>query len=129
MTPLVEFPDVELWATTYLRAALAANGYPGMFVSNRREAQATAVWVRRDGGPTLGPVREAARLGVNVFAPSEKEVGDLARRVSTLMRAAADGQPVVRVEQSSGPSPIPDSTPRRYLAFEITVRGAGLTPV
>lgn len=126
-TPII-FPDVELVVTGYLRTALATHGYPGMFVSNKRGTQTTAVWVRRDGGPTLDAVREAARLGVNVFATTEQDATDLARTVSALLRAAADGTPVVRVTQSSGPTPIPDSGPRRFMTFEITVRGADLAP-
>jgi hypothetical protein len=126
-TPII-FPDVELWATGYLRTALASHGYPGMFVSNKRETQATAVQVRRDGGPA-GQVLETPRLGVNVYAPTEQAVSDLARTVSALLRAAPDGSPVTRVTQTSGPSPIPDeSGPRRYMTFELTVRGADLAP-
>ena len=124
--PAVIFPDVELELTGYLRTALAANGYSGVFVSNRRESQATAVWVRRDGGPTLDQVRERARVAVNVFAPTEQAATNLARTVSALMRAAPDGDPVVRVEQQTGPTPIADSTPRRYMLFDVTVRGASL---
>lgn len=127
MTAVV-WPDVELWATGYLRTALAAYGYPGIFVSNRREAQTTAVWVRRDGGPGLDSIREAARLGVNVFAPKEQAATDLARTVSALMRSGADGEPVLRVVQTLGPSPVADNQPRRYMTFEVTVRGAELTP-
>lgn len=126
MSAPIIFPDVELWATGYLRTALASYGYPGTFVSNRRESQATAVWVRRDGGPTLDVVRETARVGVNVFAPTEQAATNLARTVSALLRDAADGNPVVRVEQVAGPSPIADTTPRRFMSFEITVRGTAL---
>ena len=128
MTTPIIFPDVELWATAYLRTALAAYGYPGTFVSNARGTQTTAVWVRRDGGPALDQVREAARLGVNVFAPTEQAVANLARTVSALLVAAADGAPVVKVTQTSGPSPIADASPRRFMTFEITVRGAELAP-
>jgi hypothetical protein len=124
--PAIIFPDVELELTGYLRTALAANGYPGMYVSNTRGAQATAVWVRRDGGPVLDQVRETARVGINVFAGTEVAVNDLARTVSALMRAAADGSPIVRVTQPTGPTPIADSTPRRYMTFEVTVRGEEL---
>lgn len=129
-TPVI-FPDVELWATEHLRGALATYGYPGLFVSNERGTQGTAVWVRRDGGPTLDVVREAARLGINVYAATERAATELARTVSAIMRAAADGSPVVKVEQSSGPSPIADGTgtPRRYMTFEVWVRGTTLTPV
>jgi hypothetical protein len=124
-TPII-FPDVELWATGYLRIALAAHGYPDMFVSNRREKQTEAVWVRRDGGPALDQIREAARVGVNVFAPTEQGATNLARTVSALLRAAPNGDPVLKVEQVTGPSPVADSTPRRFMSFEITVRGVEL---
>lgn len=125
--PPIIFPDVELTLTAALRTALAAHGYPGMFVSNRRETQTSAVWIRRDGGPTLDVVREAARVGVNVFAPTEQAVTDLARTVSALLRAAANGTPILRVVQTSGPSPIADgSGPRRYMTFEVVTRGTEL---
>lgn len=125
-TAPIIFPDVELELTAYLRTSLAAHGYPGMFVSNRRETQATAVWLRRDGGPALDVFRESARVGVNVFAPTEKAATDLARTVSALMRVAADGEPILRVSQSAGPTPIADASPRRYMTFEVHVRGTEL---
>lgn len=129
MTTPIIFPDLELWATTYLRATLADYGYPGMFVDNKRGTQTTAVWVRRDGGAQLDQVREAPRLGVNVFAPTEQAATDLARTVSALLVAAPDGQPVLKVTQTLGPSPIPDASgPRRFLTFEVLVRGVELAP-
>lgn len=129
MTPIV-FPDVELWATGYLRDKLPAYGFPGVFVSNRRESQTVAVWVRRDGGPVLDRIREAARLSVSVFESTEQAATNLAVTVSALLRAAADGAPVVRVEQVTGPSPVPDASgPRRIMSFELTVRGAELSPI
>jgi hypothetical protein len=129
MTTPIIFPDVELWATAYLRTTLAAHGYPGIFVSNQRGSQTSAVWVRRDGGPEQDKVLELPRLGINVFHTTEQKVGDLARTVSALLRAAADGEPVTRVHQASGPSPIPDASgPRRFMSFELTVRGANLAP-
>lgn len=128
MAPVI-FPDVELWASAYLRDRLAAYGYPAMFVSNRRESQVPAVWVRRDGGPVLDQVREAARLGINVFHTSEQAVNDLARRVSALMRDARGYGPVLRVQQTSGPSPVAVGSGeplRRYMTFEVWVRGSDL---
>jgi hypothetical protein len=125
-TAPIVFPDVELEVTGYLRTALAAHGYPGIFVSNRRETQSTAVWVRRDGGPVLDVFRESARVGINVFALTEKAATDVARTVSALMRVAADGEPILRVSQSAGPTPIADSSPRRYMTFEVHVRGTEL---
>lgn len=129
MTTPIIFPDVELWATGVLRAALATHGYPGMYVGNTRGTATPAVWVRRDGGPEQSKVLEVPRLGINVFHTSEQKVGDLARTVSALLRAAADGAPVTRVTQTLGPSPIADASgPRRYMTFELTVRGADLAP-
>jgi hypothetical protein len=52
---------------------------------------------------------------VNVFHTTEQKVSDLARTVSALLRAAADGLPVTRVVQTSGPSPIPDSSQPQYV--------------
>jgi hypothetical protein len=126
-TPII-FPDVELWATGVLRTALASHGYPGIYVGNTRGTAIPAVWVRRDGGPA-GQVLEVPRLGINVFHTTEQKVADLARTVSALLRAAADGTPVTRVVQTMGPSPIADSSgPRRYMTFELTVHGADLAP-
>lgn len=126
MPTAVIFPDVELWASGYLRTALAANGYPGMHVGNKRGEHTTAVWVRRDGGPAQ-QVTEDARMGVNVFAATDDEAGNLARVVSALMRAAAGSGSVRRVRQTLGPSPIPDAaSPRRYMTFELVLRGTNL---
>lgn len=126
-TPIV-FPDVELWATGYLRAALAGLGHGDVYVSNRRGNQTKAVWIRRDGGPVLDKVLEAPRLGVNVYAAGDTDqaVSELAGLVSALLRAGANGSPVVRVDQTSGPSPVPDPIPRRYLTFDLVVRGTEL---
>jgi hypothetical protein len=123
--PIV-FPDVELVLTTYLRSKLADHGYASVYVSNVRGTQAVAVWVRRDGGSVLDVVREGARVGINVFAQSELAASNLARVVSALMRAAADGSPIVRVTEVMGSTPIADATPRRYLTFEVVVRGMEL---
>lgn len=128
MSPAVIFPDVELWATRYLRDALAAHGFPGVYVSNRRESQTVAVWVRRDGGSPVNEVMERARLGINVFAAgaTDELVSRLARTVSALLRAGADGRPVCRVEELLGPSPVSDPLPRRYMTYEVTLRGLEL---
>jgi hypothetical protein len=125
-TPIV-FPDVELWACGYLRPALAAHGYAGTFVSNKRTTAAVAVWVRRDGGGTLDQIRAAPRLTVNVFHTSEQTVTDLARTVSALLVAAPDGNPVLRVTEVAGPTPVADASPRRYMTFELVVRGVELS--
>ena len=126
--PLVEFPNVVLEVTGYLRTALAAHGYPGIRVADTYKGGQLEVWIQRDGGPQLDVVRETARIRINVFAPgtSSQAVDDLARRVSTLMRVAADGAPILRVQQVTGPTSIADTMPRRFMAFEVDVRGQGI---
>lgn len=130
MIPVVVQPDVELWATGYLRAALGDRGEAfasDVLVSNTVPVprQPRMVVVRRDGGPRLDVVREAARLGVRVWAGSEQDATDLARLVAALLWAAPDGAPVVRVTQPGGISPVADESkqPLRYMTFEITTRG------
>ena len=128
MSELVEFPNVTLWVTGYLRTALAVNGYPTVRVADTYQGAALEVWVQRDGGPVLDVKRELARVRINCYAdgPPSTAVDDLARRVSTLMRAAGNEGPVRRVEQLTGPTSITDSRPRRYMLFELTVVGSAL---
>lgn len=130
---LVRFPDTELVLCQLLRDALAARTEPyaaEVYVGNtvpnpRRERMVT---VRRDGGPRVEGLLEAAQVGVNVWASTEQEVNDLARLVRALLWASPTGKPVCRVNDISGPVAIPDESgqPLRYLTFEITMRGEPL---
>jgi len=137
MTTPIIFPDVELWATGVLRAALPTYGYPTAVdaegrtrVSTKYAGGDSEVVVRRDGGGAIDQVREAPRLAINVYvnADTDKPVRDLALTCSAILRAAADGAPVLRVVQISGPSPIADVVTRRFMSFELNTRGANLTP-
>lgn len=132
LLPII-FPDVELWASTFLRDQLAQRTEPytdsvwiGNFVPQPRHDR--MVVVRRDGGPRLDVFREQARLSVRVWAMNEQDATDLARMVSALMWAAPSGDPVLRVDQTTGPTPIPDESqqPLRLLAFDVIVRGTDL---
>lgn len=126
--PVVLFPDVELWLTNYLRGELEE---ADVFVSTKRQDRARWVWVRRDGGPQLDLVREAARVTINVGAtdPTGKAVNDLAQLVRALVVACPDGDPVARAVCLSGPSPIDDPTgqPRRVMSFELITIGQIMT--
>lgn len=128
MRPAIVFPDVEMVVTTYLRQALAAHGFPGVFVSNRRGTEDLAVWVRADGGTAINEVMERATVGVNVYAksPTDELVSRLARTVAALLRAMPDGKPVCRVDEVLAPSPVADPLPRRYSSFSLVVRGVQL---
>ena len=130
MNPIIVFPDVELWATEYLRFVLSARPEPytnGVYVSNTIPGtrRPRMVIVRRDGGPRLDLVREAARLGVQVWSETDRDATDLARLTAALLWAAPNGDPILRVTQSAGPTPVADLSgkPIRYMTFELTVRG------
>lgn len=128
----VIFPDVEAWAITYLRGALAARSEPftaGVWVGNLlpQTRPQRAVLVRDDGGPTLGDVRAVARLGINVFAGTEPDVSDLANLVSALIGGSADGKPVVRATTTRPYSVTDDAgQPRHYFTAELIIRGESL---
>lgn len=126
---LAQYVDAELWATGYLRSALAASGAAvaaGVKVDNKvpNPRPAKLVAVRRDGGPRLDAAREAARLAVRVWATTEADATALANLVRALLDVAADGDPVLRVDQLSGPSPVADESgqPLRYMVIELILR-------
>lgn len=128
----VLLPDVELWATTYLRAAITARSETytdDVFVSNRvpTERRDRMVIVRRDGGRAFD-IFDDARLSVRVWATTEQDATDLSRMVTALLWAAPDGAPVVSVTQESGPSPVPDDSGQhlRYSVYTIRTRGEAL---
>ena len=129
MRPVVLMPDVELWAVEWLRAALAARSEPyasGVTVVTKVPASIPSrlVQVRRDGGARIDVARDNPRLTVNVWADTEADVSDLAGLVRALLWSAPDGDPVCRVVELSGPSPIADTKPRRFMTFELITRGA-----
>jgi hypothetical protein len=134
MLPLVTFPDVELVTTAYLRTALAARPEAcatGVKVGTRtpNPRPARLITIRRDGGPRLDVAREAARIGVNVWAATEQDVSDLANLVRALLWSAPNGAPICKVTELTGPTPVVDAsaTPLRYMTFELLCRGSDLT--
>ena len=86
------------------------------------------VIVRRDGGPRLDAVREAARIGVRVWALTDQDATDLARMTAALLWASPDGDPVCKVTQQLGPTPVADESlqPLIYMTFELITRGQQL---
>lgn len=130
--PNIVFPDVELAVVDYLRAALVARPEPfadtTVDIRVPNPIPARLVQIRRDGGPRLDKTREAARVAVNIFAPTEADATDLARLCRALLWAAPDGNPIVRVIDISGPVAIPDESQRkrRFFTVEVWVRGADL---
>jgi len=127
-----QFGDVDLWATGYLRDALllrAETYATGVTVGTTvpTTIPARLVTVRRDGGPKVNVRQEVARLGINVWASTEQDATDLTRLVRALFSAAVGNGSVKKVTEISGPSPIPDTKPRRYFVVELTITGSVLT--
>lgn len=129
MQPIVMFPDVEAWAVSFLRDALAEREEPyaqGVFVATnvpteRRDRMAI---VRRDGGTRRTVVTETARLGVRVFGGSEEEASDLTTLVRALLMASPGEGPVRRYAEIAGPARLIEESgqPLRYFSAELTVR-------
>lgn len=119
-------PDVELWATGYLRTFLAGRLEPyaaGVRVDNKKVGNtARQVAVRRDGGPVRG-VFDYPRISVRVWAEKEQEASDLARLIVAALKVAPGNGPVVAVPAVFGPSPIPDSAQsQRLINAELQMR-------
>lgn len=128
--PIVIHDDIELWACARLRAILATRSEPyaaNVYVSNttptpRRDRM---VIIRRDGGGRLDVVREAPRLGINVWAKTEQDANDLGRLVAALLAASPDGNPVSRVTITGGPYAVADESTheKRYITAELISKG------
>jgi alkylated DNA nucleotide flippase Atl1 len=125
MLPLVTFPELEALTCAHLHAVLA---WPDPVTVGRdvpTVMPSLLVTVVRDGGRQVDSVTEQARLRVNVWADLPEVADALARRVSAVLRAWPDGQPVWQVLQVAGPLSIPEESGkrRRYLLFDVLVRG------
>lgn len=127
------FPDMALWAVTYLRAALTAR--PESYASGvsvltkvPNTLPARLVTVRDDGGPRGADVTKTASLGINVWAANDADCTDLANLIAGLFEAAVGNGPVVGHLSASGPYPVPDegAKPHRYLSVDLAIRGAAL---
>lgn len=136
--PIVIHDDIELWACNRLRELIAvrAESYTdNVYVSNtvpdpRRERM---VIVRRDGGGRLDAVREAPRLGINVWmkddgAASKQTAINLARMVAALLWASPDGDPVSRVTVTGGPYAVEEASTHHvfYITAELISKGRNL---
>lgn len=134
MTTALEYPDMELWLASYLRAGLSAWSAK---VDRRWPATDAPVtgWdvvVRDDSGPDA-QFTATRRVGVTVLGPEGEhyQTGRCAERAAALLRAAPEdpATPVVRTEDVRGPYSI-DSGGRRpafYLTADLRVVGTPIT--
>jgi hypothetical protein len=133
-------PDMELWATQYLRGCLTSLGYD-IEVSNKEPESLSAadmtrplVVIRDDSGPQESAVTYDRSLGISVLWGSrqdDKETGDVARLIMALMAddgiAEAQGSPVASVEHDgcNGPYSVSEQQDlhRKYMTVEYTIVG------
>ncbi|MGL5828194.1 MAG: hypothetical protein ACRC0L_01335 [Angustibacter sp.] len=132
---LVVFPDVELAGCAWLRGRLSALAstvpvlagvYVGISLPHPRPDK--AVILRRDGGPRLDGPLEAARMSINVYAPTDRVATDLARYVRAIL-TGWKSDPIARVRDLSAPSSVADASrmARRFFTQEWVVRGVGMS--
>lgn len=113
--------EIQAYARRYLADALGVTAR--VTVPNPRPD--TLLVVRREGGSMLDSHRDSAGIGVDMWAPSELEAANLARRVSVAMRAFEHEDGVARVtEEVLMNSPDPDDgSPRWYGSWTVIAYG------
>lgn len=132
MGPVIQMPDTELWATGWIRGALA--GRPeeyaaGVYVDHRTPdpLKPRMAIVRGDGGTRVDFLHEQTLLAVNVYAQSEQLADSLARLLEGLLLSVRAEDPVAYITSQSRPVRIDDAAPRRYFVVEVTMRGADVS--
>lgn len=128
MRPVIQMPDVELWSTGWIRAALTfrTEDYASsVYVDHKtpNPLKPYMVIVRNDGGHRVDMLHEAVLLAVNVYGPSQATADALARLVEGLLLSVRASSPVEKIDSQSSPMRIEDTQPRQYFVVEMTVRG------
>lgn len=83
--------------------------------------------VRSDGGPMVDQVQTVARIGVNLWAPSEADAFDMAAVTEKALLGSVDGLVVLGMTSVSGPVPIGEASQpakRIYMTFEAVLAGS-----
>ncbi len=114
-------PDVELWATGYLRDNLDADVYVSNETPDPRQPR--MVIVRRDGG--VGDrILDRPLLTVRVMNDDPEAIADDVALVRALLARAAGNGPVRQVKENGGPVTVPGTQPERLMTYDLTTRGA-----
>jgi hypothetical protein len=135
--PVVQFPDAEQVATTYLRGKLPAGTVVGTEWPDDLESRLDAgiVAVTRGGGAVNLPfVTEDVTLDIDLLGQSKKQAHTLAQQVRGWLYAASreptPGALIYRVRDVSlvwlpyQPSAETDPIPRYVLVMELRIRPA-----
>jgi hypothetical protein len=136
MTEVIVYPDAELITVNYLRAAFATRSET--YAAGVRVGTVTTnplvpplIVIRRSGGIAEFP-RDRPRVDATVWHTSDSAAQNLAQLTRGLlhaMRGVVGGTTVYRVEDFTGPIPIPDpdtGTPRWLLSVELSIRGTAV---
>lgn len=138
--PAVIYDDVELWAATYLRAALTARSEPytdNVYVAasmptnaatGEPERRTRMALVRRDGGGRTGQVFDNPRISIDCWAQTWQDATNLARMTAALIQSAPGDSNVKAAVMTTGPTRVADPSrqPRVYCTFDLVVKGTDL---
>lgn len=129
--PVVLMPDAVAVLTSHLRTVLASPVHARI----PADRPASFLLVQRTGGPRTDIVRDAAQVTLEAFGTTEKEAHDLIQlaraHVHALRGTAVGGTSVYAVREFAGPGNLPDpvsESPRYSMTFQVSLRGAPLTP-
>lgn len=128
MEPVV-FPDAVAVVTTWLSAHLI-EPVSGRVPNPRPEAFVT---VQRTGGPRRNLIADNPQITVESWGQNDEDTHDLAQAarayVHTLLGETVNGVFVSRVDEISGPAPLPDLSEqtRWSQSFALVTKGVVLT--
>lgn len=121
MSVSVIFADVEMLLAQRLREK-NLGGYIGRVFPTSTHTHVIRVF--REGGRRKNQLVETARVGVSVFAKTDKEATDLALKVRALIESFGDVRPFGRVT-AQGVTEIPNDTgyKQRYFIVDVDLVG------
>ena len=115
----IVFPDVELFLTQRFRERFPDVDYIGRKVPRDLEHRRSVIAIRRQGGETWSAFLDVPRVGINVYARTEQEAGDLAREARGFLHTI----PELKRVRTSGPAEATTDTnlERRYFTSEFSM--------
>lgn len=113
-------PDVEMYLPAMLRPSLPEGTYVGRKAPAQRRPY--MVTIRRQGGPTRR-FMDYPRIGINLWAPSDTEVNNLAATVTEALNAL-EGKGQIKTMNVYGMVEVPEASEltQRYLTADLSVR-------
>lgn len=132
--PLVVHDDLELFLTSWYRAAIAARSEPvcqGVTVNRTEQDKPKQIVIRDDGGPETSLLTGERSVGVSILAGTKanpKDAKDLANIAYALRSQIASPDPmnpVAAVIDSTAPVMVPEAQERARVYFTLTLAVAG----